>query len=146
MLVKARCVPSSGRTSAARETRWHATDLPVWYLAQELGGWFAHIKEGTVDVTVDDRWRLAEIAEIDSRWKLVLRNVRAEVPEGLTPLQRVGYSPWIRVLNSMGDIPLTFGLKFDGTRLTTYGSADSEGVWQQVGSAMIDKLLGVKKK
>ena len=81
-----------------------------------------HVKKGTVDVTVTDRWRLAKIAEIESHWKLALHDVRAEVPEGLTPLQRAKYSPWIRVLNKLGDAVLEFGLKFDGTQLTTLPS------------------------
>ncbi|MHC4919572.1 MAG: AsmA family protein [Planctomycetota bacterium] len=130
-----------------RETLWQASNLPGWYLANELSGPFGQIREGTVDVQVDDRWTLGEVTAIDSRWQLVFHGVRAEVPSDRPLKERLWHTAWVTALNKLGDeIPLEFRLTFDGTKLTTYRSPEAKGIWTDVGVAMVKKLLGVTVK
>ena len=137
----------TGTIEGGRETRWKASNLPGWYLANQLRGPFDLIHQGTVDVQVDDRWTRGDITQIHSRWRLVFHDVRAEVPDGMTLKQRLWAKPWVAALNKLGaDVPLEFRLTFDGSRLTTYSSPESKGVWREVGMAMVKRLLGVTGK
>ncbi len=136
----------TGTIEGGRETRWKASNLPGWYLANQLRGPFDLIHQGTVDVEVDDRWTRGDITQIDSRWRLVFRDVRAEGPAGMTLKQRLWARPWVAALNKLGAVPLEFRLTFDGSRLTTYSSPESKGVWREVGIAMVKQLLGVTGK
>ncbi len=58
-----------------------------------------------------------------------------------SPPANVSLSP-----NKLGAVPLEFRLTFDGSRLTTYSSPESKGVWREVSSAMVKQLLGVTGK
>lgn len=129
------------------ETCWKATNLPVWYLASELSGFFRLLQHGTVDVQVDDRWRHGQVTEVDSRWRLVFHGVKTEVPSGLSPREQQLDKTWTAALNKLGTgVPLEFRLTFDGSRLTTHGSPEANAAWKDVGMAMVKKLLGVRLK
>ncbi len=132
---------------AGRETRWKATNLPAWYLARELSGPFGLIQEGMVDIEVDDLWRHDEVTGIDSHWRLVFHGVRAEVPEDLPLKERLWHKAWVSALNKLGGgVPLEFRLTFDGSRLTTHASPGARAAWEEVGGALVKRLLGIKVK
>jgi len=124
-----------------RETRWRATNLPGWYLAKELSGPFGLIRDGMVDVQVDDRWTRGKVTGIDSRWRLVFHGVRAEMPSHLPLKERLWHKAWVAALNKLEpSLPLEFRLTFDGSKLTTHGSPEAKAVWAEVGGALVKKL------
>lgn len=130
-----------------RETKWNMDGLPVdvaarFFTAPPIG-W---LTEGTMDVRVIDRWRLAEAAEIDMDWRFVLRDGRATIPETVSAPIRAAARPAVNYINSREaplDIGFTLTMKeaqFDGA-----ASLDAAGLWRAVVEGVAAELARRKE-
>lgn len=117
-----------------RHTRWRATNLPISYLAEKLGGKFRFLRAGALDLDVDDRWSLDDVAKIDSRWKIELRAMHAK-----NPLVR-------SIVTRLGSKTLEFRLSLDGNGLNFERNADDESFWSGLGSAIFGRMVELARK
>ena len=115
-----------------RETAWDVTGVPVdvasRFLTAPPMGW---LTEGTMDLRVTDRWRLAESAEIDMDWRIVLKDGRAAVPQTVPAPIRIAARPLVTYINSR-DTPLDIGFTLTMNRDQFDGAAslDAAGLWR----------------
>ena len=131
-----------------RETTWHVNGLPVEILAEQIGGPFALLTGGTCDVDVTDRWRLSGTDRvIVMDWSVVLKEVKAEVPEDTSTLMALLAKPAIAFINAKADrVPLSFRVELDENRFDGAASAEAAGLWQVVAdsaAATLAELLGL---
>ncbi len=132
-----------------RETAWHVDGLPVEILADQIGGPFALLSGGTCDVHVVDRWRMSQDERvIVMDWSMVLNQVKAEVPEGLSTVMALLAKPAVAFINAKGDrVPLSFRVEIDENRFDGAASAEAAGLWEVVSdsaASTLAKSLGIE--
>jgi hypothetical protein len=120
-----------------RTTEWNAYALPVALLANQIGGPFALLIDGSCDVTVHDRWRDSpEGRLIVMDWSLVLTHVTAALPERLSPVLAELARPVITYINGAGQrLPLSFTVEISEDRFDFAASSEAADLWQAVGDA-----------
>jgi hypothetical protein len=125
-----------------RVTSWEADDVPVHLAAAFLGGPFAWLTDGRMDVRVIDRWALHEESlDIDMDWQLLLQDVAATAPADLpAPVQALS-EPAVRFLNEHpGDVPLQFTLTINREEFSGRMSVPLEALAKAVGDAAAREL------
>ena len=64
-----------------------------------------------MDIDVTDYWRLGNRSEIDMKWALTLRAVKASVPDGLSKIETAMVGAAVDYINKNGEVvPLSFDL------------------------------------
>ena len=105
---------TTGGDENGRETKWSISDLPVEALSAMIGGPFSLITEGRCDVRVTDRWQLTGDGLIEMDWKIVLHDLRCEVPPNLCGTRRALANAVVAMLNANPiEVPLGFTLGID---------------------------------
>jgi hypothetical protein len=122
---------STRNTDGGRITQWRMQDLPIASLSRYVGkppiGW---LREGTLTVSVDDRWVLAKRAEIDMDWSIRMRGARAEPRKGSSVLEQTFALPIIEYINSKGgNIDLGFKLVMNESQFEDMVSPDADALW-----------------
>ena len=64
-----------------RESRWTLNDLPLALLGEYVGGPLKLISEGSIFIEVKNRWHTGEKPGIKMDWHLVIRDIKAQVPD-----------------------------------------------------------------
>jgi len=131
-----------------RETHWRGEGLPVGLLASYVGGPLDWIKSGALDVEVTDRWQVGEQTQIDMHWQLVLRDIQAEVPDGVSRATRAVAKPVVAFLNKHAlRLPLEFEVAIARDRFRFAASPEAAGLGRTVGDALaaeLARLAGIK--
>lgn len=128
--------------SEGRETTWDAKDVPVAIAGAFLGGPFAWITEGTVDVKVVDRWALpVESLDIDMDWEFVFKDIGAQPPDDLPPPARLLAEPVTAFLNEHSpELVLAFSLTINRNEFSGRMSPPLEVLMRIVGQAAARQL------
>lgn len=130
-----------------RETKWNMDGLPVdvaarFFTAPPIG-W---LTEGTMDVRVTDRWRLAEAAEIDMDWRFVLRNGRAAIPETVSAPIRAAARPAVNYINSReAPLDINFTLTMREAQFEGAASLDAAGLWRAAVEGVVTEIARRKE-
>ncbi len=124
-----------------RTTKWRATELPVASLGAVAGGALSWFKSGSVDVSVDDRWRLGEAVDINMGWRLELKDIEVGAPAGTGTLKRIAAAPLTRYVNSLDrTFPLEFDMVVNENQFEYQSSLASTNIWSAVGQSVNDVL------
>jgi hypothetical protein len=139
---------ASEERDGGRVTRWKAEGIPIGVVGAFAGGVFSWLREGELDVDVHDQWRLSGQTEIDMDWKLRMRNVKAEVPEGLPLAKSALVTPVVAFLNEHGrDLPLDFQFVLNENEFSAGSSAGLTALWNAFSTAAFGQIAekaGVK--
>jgi hypothetical protein len=101
-------------------------------------GW---MREGTLSVSVDDRWALAKRAEIDMDWNVRMLGARAEPREGAGVMERTLALPIIDYINSRdGNVDLRFRLAMNENQFEDLLSPDAGVLWNSVVRSMANAI------
>lgn len=125
-------------TGAGRVTRWRIPDLPAATVSRFVTapplGW---LREGTLDVSVDDSWQIAEKAEIVMDWNIRMRGVRAQEREAAGFVESVLARPVTAYINSRdGNVDLRFKLVMTESQFENMSSLDAGFLWDAVLQSM----------
>ncbi|HWE19510.1 MAG TPA: hypothetical protein VG758_20380 [Hyphomicrobiaceae bacterium] len=125
-------------TDGGRLTQWRMPDLPIASVSRFVTkppiGW---LREGTLNVSVDDRWVLARRAEIDMDWDIRMRGARAGPRKGASMLQQTFALPIIAYINSKnGNIDLRFKLVMNESQFEDLVSPDAGDLWNTLVRSM----------
>jgi len=131
-----------------RQTRWQGDALPVELMASYLGGPLEWIKSAKVDVDATDRWQLGDSTEIEMHWKVVLRDVEAEVPADASRATKAIAGPAVAYLNKKSlRLPLEFDVVIDRNRFHFAASPETAKLGRTIGDALageLGRLVGLK--
>jgi hypothetical protein len=121
-----------------RITQWRMQDLPIAsvsrFVARPPIGW---LQEGTLTVSVDDRWVLGKQAEIDMDWHVRMRGARAVPREGASVLEQTFALPVIGYINSKdGNVDLRFKLVMNESQFEDVLSPDAGALWNALVRSM----------
>jgi len=131
----------SDRTEHGRITAWKAQMLPVGFLSGYVGEPFDWLTAGTMDVDVIDTWSDGSSTEIDSRWKLMFRDVSAEVPPRITGFKRAIAEPVVRFIQAHpAQLPLEFQLTLQKGHFTGAASVETSGLLEAAADGMLQEL------
>lgn len=125
-----------------RITRWDLDRFPInivgEYTDKSPLNW---LKEGTVDIQVEDRWEYSDKAEIDMDWSIRFQDVVVEYPDDTSIFKRSLSSPFVNYMNSKGgDMDLNFTLAMNESQFESSSSLDAAGLWDAVIDQMVQKL------
>jgi hypothetical protein len=128
----------TGIADGGRTTQWRMQDLPIAsvsrFVAKPPIGW---LREGTLTVSVDDRWVLGRRAEIDMDWNIRMRGARAEPRKGASVLEQTLALPIIAYINSKdGNIDLRFKLAMNESQFEDLVSPDAGALWDALVRSM----------
>jgi hypothetical protein len=121
-----------------RISQWRMPDLPIAsvnrLVAKPPISW---LHEGTLTVSVDDRWVLARQAEIDMDWSIRMRGVRAEARKAGGVLEQAFALPIVNYINSKdGNLDLHFKLVMNESQFEDMVSPDAGVLWDTVVRSM----------
>jgi len=102
---------TTSEATAGRTTDWEFQRLPVEALAALYGGPFSAFRDGTVEVHVHDEWRTEPALFVTSKWNLVFRDFRIQLPDEVPEPVRIALAPTLDHLQENSDeLPITFEL------------------------------------
>lgn len=122
---------STQEIDGGRLTQWRMPDLPAASVSKFLTrppiGW---LREGTLNVSVDDRWRLGAAADIDMDWRLQMQGVRAEAGDAASLGEKTLAFPVTSYINSRnGNLDLRFKLLMNEKQFEHMSSLDARFLW-----------------
>jgi hypothetical protein len=129
---------STRDADGGRITQWRMPDLPIasvrHLVAKPPIGW---LREGTLTVSVDDRWALGRQAEIDMDWSIRMRGARAEARKEGGLLEQAFALPIVSYINSKdGNLDLRFKLVMNERQFEDMVSPDAGVLWETVVRSM----------
>lgn len=125
-----------------RITQWRMLDLPIASVSLLVTrppiGW---MREGTLSVSVDDRWVLAKRAEIEMDWNIRMQGARAEPREGAGVMEQTFALSIIDYINSRGgNIDLRFRMAMNENQFEDLLSPDASALWNSVVRSMASAI------
>jgi hypothetical protein len=136
----------TGETGGLRFTRWRGEGLPLELAAHWIGGPFQWIRGGRLDVRVDDEWKRGDTISLDCHWHLSLRDIVAEVPEGLGAAQGAAARLAVAWLNQRREpLQIDFDLQIDEQPFRGAAALAQTDFADKVGAAVratLTKMLG----
>ena len=98
----------------------------------------AVLRDGNVALDVRDRWALGSKDAIDMDWRLVMSDVRAEVPDDMPRLSKVIAVPLGKYLNRRTEpLEFSFRVKLDDGKLSGSASASASRLWDAVATELL---------
>ena len=133
---------SMRRTDGGRVTQWRMFDIPAASVSRFVTrppiGW---LREGVLNVSVDDRWELGERAAIDMDWNIRLESVHAEAGEAAGAIERALAVPIVSYINSrQGNLDLRFRVVMDESKFENAASLDTRALWDEVLQSMASSI------
>jgi hypothetical protein len=133
---------STQRTDSGRTTQWRMPDLPAGSVSRFVTkppiGW---MREGVLNISVDDRWKRGNQTEIDMDWSIRMQGVRAEVSEGAGAMERMIAVPIISYINGRdGNVDLRFKLVMDESQFENMTSLDVGALWEALLRSMASSI------
>ena len=85
---------------------------------------------------VEDRWKLGKKTEVEMHWNLVLNEVKAKAPTGLSPVLQALASPLVDYVNQNGKrIPLELHFILNERQFAGSTSVELGAIWQGLADA-----------
>lgn len=133
---------STQRTDGGRVTQWRMPGLPAATVSRLVTrppiGW---LREGVLNVSVDDRWTLGEQATIHMDWNIGMNGVRAEVGEYAGLIERTLAVPIANYINARGgNVDLRFKLAMDESQFENTASLDAGDLWNVLLGSMASSI------
>ena len=133
---------SMQQTDGGRLTQWRMPDLPAASVSRFVTkppiGW---MREGVLDIRVDDRWTLGEQAAISMDWNVRMLGVRAEAGAAAGAIERAFATPITRYINSrQGNVDLRFRLVMDESKFENAASLDAGALWDALLQSMASSI------
>jgi hypothetical protein len=121
-----------------RITQWRTAALPAATVSRFTTkppiGW---LREGTLTINVDDRWTLAEKADIDMDWNIRMQGVRAEPHDDASLRARALALPVLKYIEAKdGNLDLRFRLLLNESQFENMVSLDASDLWSALTRAM----------
>ncbi|MCP5049850.1 MAG: hypothetical protein GY940_21960 [bacterium] len=136
------------RTGVSRagsgESRWYVEAFPLELMGAYMGGPMALISEGSIELEVKNRWQGGDKPGVEMDWDLVIRNVKARVPDNYSPGGIIGKmaAPVAAFINRHSkEFELRFRLEFEEEAFRHVDSLDGAGVWKAARKAVAKELL-----
>jgi hypothetical protein len=135
---------STQRIDGGRLTQWRMPDLQAASVSRFVTrpplGW---LREGTLDVRVDDRWQLGTSADIGMDWNIRMQGVRAEAREGAGVMEKTFALPVTSYINGKdGNVDLRFKLVMNEKQFENMSSLDARFLWDVFLQSMA-KAIGI---
>jgi hypothetical protein len=135
---------STQQSDGGRLTQWRMPDLQAAtvsrFVTRPPVGW---LRDGTLNVSVDDRWRLGIGADIDMDWNVQMQNVRAEAGEEAGLMEKTFALPVTGYINSKnGNVDLRFKLVINENKFENMSSLDASFLWDVFLQSMT-KAIGI---
>ncbi|MEK7780618.1 MAG: hypothetical protein AAB370_03860, partial [Verrucomicrobiota bacterium] len=131
----------TAQTERGRETTWQAEGLPVAFVGRHLGGPFDWLQGGTIDVRVEDKWKIADNAQIEMRWNFVLRNLVVVTPEGASPTSRLVATAIAAYLRRHAEkLEVGFNLTLNENQFESAASVGAAGLWDATREGLAREL------
>ncbi len=146
LLLRSRMTGSIGDATVAiastpqdrgRLTTWQARRLPARLVAVSLGGIFAGMQDGTLDVDVDDAWSWDAPRFLHMDYRVTTHGLRLAEdwkPAGIAAKALPTVRAWLD--GRKGDVDLRFALDADPERFTSGLSPDAIGMGDWLGPAV----------
>lgn len=140
---------STRNVDGGRITQWRMTDLPIGSVSRLVAeppiGW---LHEGTLTISVVDRWVLTKQADIDMGWIISMRGARAEPGKGASLLEQTFALPIIDYINRKdGNIDLRFKMVMNESQFEDMVSPDAGALWSTLVRSMATAIAtGTGKK
>ena len=89
-----------------KKSQWTLNDLPLALLGEYVGGPLKLISEGSIFIEVKNRWHTGEKPGIKMDWHLVIRDIKAQVPDEYpnTGIKRRMADGVVEYINDMDEI------------------------------------------
>lgn len=127
--------------ATGRTTAWKTGKIPLALVREYVGGPFEWIKSGSVEVDVDDSWRMVSSTEIDMHWKIVLRDIQAEVPSNLPASTKAIAEAFVKYLNEHAkELPIEFNVTINENQFEGTWSLEAAGLSKEIVNAVINEL------
>jgi len=131
----------TAKTEHGRETTWQADGLPMAFAGRHIGGPFDWLKGGTVDVRVEDKWKIDENAEIEMHWSFLLRNLVVVAPESASPTKRLIASAIAEYLRLNAEkLDVSFNLNLNENQFEGAASVGAAGLWDATREGLVREL------
>jgi hypothetical protein len=135
---------STQQSDGGRLTQWRMPDLQAATVSRFVTrppiGW---LRDGTLNVSVDDRWRLGIGADIDMDWNVRMQDVRAEAREEAGLMEKTFALPVTGYINSKnGNVDLRFKLVINENKFENMSSLDASFFWDVFLQSMT-KAIGI---
>ena len=129
------------KTEKGRQTQWQVDELPVAFVARYLGGPFDWLSGGTVDVRVEDKWAIAESAEIEMRWSFVLKNLVVNSPDNTSVMGGIlGATIGEYLRRNSEKLDVSFSLTMNEDQFEGAASADAAGLGDAVRNGFVREI------
>lgn len=123
------------------ETRWLAESLPLDKVGAYIGGPLNWMQDGQLAVDVIHTWKRGSGIEIKMHYDLMLRGVRAVVPDDLSRPAKVVAIPIVAYLNKRGEeLPLRFDLVINKDGFEGTYSIEAAGLWRALSGGITTAL------
>jgi hypothetical protein len=133
---------ASRETPEGSRTEWNATKLPLKLVRAYLNGPFRWLAEGSFDLQATQFVKIDRTQPVQFNCRLVLNDVRVQVPDGLRPAIRVGAIFLADYINQQDKpLPLNFQTEQDRKRFDLRTVESLEQFWSQIQRAAIASLL-----
>ena len=131
-------------TDRGRVTQWRMPDLPAASVSRFVTappiGW---LREGTLNVSVDDRWAMGAAADIEMDWNIRMQGVRAEPREAAGLMERAVALPTIAYIKSRdGNVDLRFKLVMNESQFENMSSLDAGALWDTLKRSIAKSIAG----
>ena len=135
---------STQQTDGGRVTQWRMPDLPAASISRFVTkppiGW---LREGVLNVSVDDRWKLGTQDAIEMDWNIRMQGVHAEANNGAGAIERALAVPIIGYINSReGNVDLRFKLLMNESQFENMVSLDAGALWKALLRSMASSIAG----
>lgn len=125
-----------------RITRWRIPDLPADTLSRIVtrppAGW---LREGTLNVSVDDRWQLDDRNDIHMDWRVRMQGVRAEARADAGLLEKTMALPVAGYIKGKdGNLDLNFTLVVSEPQFENMSSIDASVLWSVMSRSMREAM------
>jgi hypothetical protein len=125
-----------------RITRWRIPDLPADTLSRIVtrppAGW---LREGTLNVSVDDQWQLNDRNEIHMDWRVRMQGVRAEARADAGLIEKTMAAPVAGYIKAKdGNLDLNFTLVVNEPEFENMSSIDAGVLWSVISRSMAETM------
>jgi hypothetical protein len=126
-------------STAGKYTHWRSGNVPVLVLAQLVGGPFSLLNSGTVDVKVDEHWKLAKPPVIEFEWELHFKQINSAVPPNYNGMKKVLAQRTVDYFNTRPeDFVISFAMTMNESEFTGKSSLGATGLWK----IMVNTVIG----
>jgi hypothetical protein len=129
------------KTESGRETVWQVDQLLVLFAARYIGGPIKYLTGGTIDVRVEDKWKIGKNTEIEMHWSFLLKDLVVVPPEGASLKNHLVASAIAEYLRRNAEkLDVSFNLIVNENQFEGTASAGAAGLWDTTRESLVREL------